>query len=159
MKIILQSRGQAELALWENRTTLRVEGEFALTTIDHDLLSTALAFVELTTNSTGAGMFSRQLLHWTTTPSELSGPGNIEISIGEQKEKVIHKGYCLFGTTLSPDDPEAGARGRWADRMMALRLPEVAPNWPMSSASSDAEAWESRLSQGVQLEVDDRHAR
>jgi hypothetical protein len=32
-------RGQTELALWENRTTLRVKGEFALTAIDNDLLS------------------------------------------------------------------------------------------------------------------------
>ncbi len=32
-------RGQTELALWENRTTLRVKGELALTAIDNDLLS------------------------------------------------------------------------------------------------------------------------
>jgi hypothetical protein len=37
-----------ELALWENRTTLRVKGEFALTAIDNDLLSGPSLFVELT---------------------------------------------------------------------------------------------------------------
>jgi hypothetical protein len=31
--------GQTELTLWENRTTLRFEGEFALTAIDNDLFS------------------------------------------------------------------------------------------------------------------------
>jgi hypothetical protein len=32
-------RGQTELALWENRTTLRFKGEFALPAIDNDLFS------------------------------------------------------------------------------------------------------------------------
>jgi hypothetical protein len=35
-------------------------------------------------------MFSRQPLHWTTTRFELSGPGNMETSIGEYKANVIH---------------------------------------------------------------------
>jgi hypothetical protein len=38
----------------------------------------------------GAGMFSRQPLHWTTTRFELSGPGNMETSIGKQTTNVIH---------------------------------------------------------------------
>ena len=42
------------------------------------------------TDSTGAGMFSRQPLHWITTRFELSGPGDMEASIGEQKTKAIH---------------------------------------------------------------------
>jgi hypothetical protein len=33
----------------------------------------------------GAGMFSRQPLHWTTTRFELSGPGNMETSIGNKR--------------------------------------------------------------------------
>ena len=44
--------------------------------------------------------------------------------------------------------PVRAADGRTG--MMVPRLPGVAPNWPMSSVLSDAEAWESRLSQGVQ---------
>ena len=42
------------------------------------------------TDSTGAGMFSRQPLHWTTTRFELSGPGNMVTSIGEYTTKVIY---------------------------------------------------------------------
>jgi hypothetical protein len=34
-------------------------------------------------DSAGAGMFSRQPLHWTTTRFELSGPGNMQNSMGE----------------------------------------------------------------------------
>ena len=41
----MELKDQAEPPLWENRTTLRLEGEFALTAIDNDLLSRPSLFV------------------------------------------------------------------------------------------------------------------
>jgi hypothetical protein len=41
--------------------------------------------------STGAGIFSPQPLHRTTTRFELSGPWNMSYSIGEETAKLIHR--------------------------------------------------------------------
>jgi hypothetical protein len=72
---------------WESRPRNTSDGRYRLCAPQSGHLA-AMGWAG--TDSTGAGMFSQQPLHWTTTRFVLSGPGNMETSIGEYKAKVIH---------------------------------------------------------------------